>query len=162
MTLQKLEELLKSMEGHWFSQRTTHYINTKRVTTNEVKNYTKLVTTQEALLIGNQINFNIHLNNKSKELNNRKIIYRYIITKISELHIQGVIEKSYANSRPSKKYTFVFFKNYLKIYLSQHDINYIGYIYFINSKFIISATRTKFKNQYTALNFCSNIKIDNR
>lgn len=162
MTLQRLEKLLNSMEGHWFSQKTTYYINTKRVKTNGIKNYTQFVSNQAFISGDNQVNFSIYLYKRHKKPNSEKIIYKYSITKISRFYIKGIIKKLYDNSNSSKQYTFIFYNNYLKIYLNQNNINYTEHIYFINSRFMISTTRTKLNNKYTAINFCSNIKINNQ
>lgn len=156
---QDIESVLIKMPGDWVSQRTTYCIITKRIKTVQLKHSIQIIKNNKSTeRFKNQLNYVLGYSYKYHPFKYRKIIYTYYSNQITPLYTQGIIQKKEGNIL--KEYNFILKKHYLKITYNKNHIHYTEYIYFINSKFYISIILIKSPNNYIAISFHSDIKIN--
>lgn len=159
MKIEQLKSLIIEMEGNWSSHRTYYLLENKQIKTDHLNINIKLIKQQKNQLEEYK-SYIPHYICSYSSLMHRKIKYSYIIKAINNSYISGLIQKQYNNIW--QKYSFTFFNNCLKISLKSDDIQYIEYMYFINSKLHISIILIKYNSSYTGISFHSNIKIQKK
>ena len=152
----QLEFFLYHMDGNWISHKTIYYLKNKTFTNNQAKIRINITKKHSNQLLTNE-NINIEQFHQHNILN-KNIIYKYNIETKDKLHTTGKLEK--INNDVHKEYLFNFQDSCLKLQKKIKNINYTEYIYFINKKFILAIIIIKKQQNYIAVGFNSNIKIN--
>nr|AOM64533.1 hypothetical protein Riqu_054 [Riquetophycus sp.] len=147
-----LKSFLFNMPGNWICQKTLYCIKNSEIRSHQIKININTLTNNsnnnEETIIQHYYQYSIL---------NKNIIYKYIQDK-DQFNIKGILYRIYNNTK--SEYKFELHNGYLKLQSGKDDLKYTEYMYCVNSKFIISIVVIKINQNYIAVGFNSNIKIN--